>query len=140
LRAARRGSIWEQEVSEGLDEHISDGGGERICTVHRHLFFNADRDDVARGYGLEVDLVVGRHHAKGLLDAQMKGAAHALGDVPTEGAHATRQQAPGLCLAFFNLLADLEGGSPQLLQLLLRGVVGRLYSLGLGGRIPQGGP
>jgi hypothetical protein len=43
-------------------------------------------------------------------------------------------------LAFFNFLADLEGGSPQLLQLLLRGVVGHLHSLGLGGRIPQGGP
>jgi hypothetical protein len=28
---------------------------------------------------------VGHHHAKGLLDAQMKGAAHALGDMPAEG-------------------------------------------------------
>jgi hypothetical protein len=83
---------------------------------------------------------VGRHHAKGLLDAKMKGVMHALGDVPTEGALATRQRALGLRLAFFNLLADLEGGSPQLLQLLLRGVVGRLHSLVLGGRIPQGGP
>jgi hypothetical protein len=34
---------------------------------------------------------VGRHHAKGLLDAQMKGAAHALGDLSAKGAQATRQ-------------------------------------------------
>jgi hypothetical protein len=47
---------------------------------------STDWDDVARGYGLEVDLVVGCHHAKGLLDAQMKGAAHALGDMPADGA------------------------------------------------------
>jgi hypothetical protein len=33
----------------------------------------------------------------------------------------------------------MEGGGPQLLQLLLRGVVGRLHGLGLGGRVPQGG-
>jgi hypothetical protein len=39
--------------------------------------------------------------------------------MPTEGAHATRQRAPGLRLTFFNLLADLEGGDLQLLQLLL---------------------
>jgi hypothetical protein len=29
---------------------------------------------------------MGRHHAKGLLDAQVKGATQALGDMPTEGA------------------------------------------------------
>jgi hypothetical protein len=62
---------------------------------------------------------VGRHHTKGLLDAQVKGAAHALGDKPNEGAQETRQRAPDLRLAFFNLLADLEGSGPQLLQLLL---------------------
>jgi hypothetical protein len=33
---------------------------------------------------------VGRHHAEGLLDAQAKGVAHAPGDMPTEGAQATR--------------------------------------------------
>jgi hypothetical protein len=60
---------------------------------------------------------VGRYHTEGL--AQVKGAAHALGDVPTDGAQATRQRAPGLRLAFFNLLADLEGGSLQFLQILL---------------------
>jgi hypothetical protein len=43
-----------------------------------------------------------------------------------------RHRAPSLCLAFLNLLAGLEGGSPQLLQLMLRGVVGRLNSLSLG--------
>jgi hypothetical protein len=34
---------------------------------------------------------MGCHHAKGLLDAQVKGTAHALGDMPTEGVQATRQ-------------------------------------------------
>jgi hypothetical protein len=45
-----------------------------------------------------------------------------------------------LRLAFFNRLAGLEGGSLQLFQLLLRGVVGRLHSLSLRGRVSQGGP
>jgi hypothetical protein len=56
--------------------------------------------------------------------------------MPAEGTQATRQRAPGLRLAFLNLLADLEGSGPRLLQLLLRGVVGHLHSLGLGGHIP----
>jgi hypothetical protein len=30
-------------------------------------------------------MVVGRHHAKGLFDAQVKRVAHALGDMPAEG-------------------------------------------------------
>jgi hypothetical protein len=63
---------------------------------------------------------VGPHHAEGLLDAQVKGAAHAPGDMPTEGTQATRQRAPGLRLAFFDRLAGLEGGGPQLFQLLLQ--------------------
>jgi hypothetical protein len=67
LRATRHGSVWEQEVGEVLGEHINGSGGECICTVHHHLILDADRDDVARGYDLEVDLVVRRHHAKGLL-------------------------------------------------------------------------
>jgi hypothetical protein len=70
----------------------------------------------------------------------VKGATHAPGDVPTKGTQATRRRAPGLRLAFFDRLAGLEGGGPQLFQLLLRGVVGRLHSLGLSGRVPQGGP
>jgi hypothetical protein len=37
-------------------------------------------------------------------------------------------------------LAGLEGGGLQHLQLLLRGVVGRLRRLGMGSHIPQGGP
>jgi hypothetical protein len=78
---------------------------------------------------------VGRHHAEGLLDAQVKGMAHVRGDMPTKGAQATRQRAPGLRLAFFNHLAGLEGSGLQLFQLLLRGVVGRLHSLGLSGRV-----
>jgi hypothetical protein len=53
--------------------------------VRHHLVLNANRDDVARGYGLEVDLVVGRHHTEGLLDTEVKGAVHALRDVPAEG-------------------------------------------------------
>jgi hypothetical protein len=85
LRATLRGSVWEQEVGEVLGEHVGGGSGKRIYTIHRHLVLDADRDDVARGHGLEVDLVVGRHHAKGLLDAQVKRAVHALGDMPTKG-------------------------------------------------------
>jgi hypothetical protein len=54
--------------------------------VHRQLVLDADRDYVTRGDSLEVNLVVRRHHAESLLDTQMKGAAHALGDVPAEGA------------------------------------------------------
>jgi hypothetical protein len=62
---------------------------------------------------------VGGHNAKGFLNSQVKGAAHAPGNVPTEGAEATRHRAPGLRLAFLDLLARPEGGSPQLLQFLL---------------------
>jgi hypothetical protein len=70
----------------------------------------------------------------------MEGTAHALGDMPPKGAQAARQRAPGLCLALLDPLVGLEGGGPQLLQLLLRGVVGRLHGLSLGGRVPQGSP
>jgi hypothetical protein len=49
----------------------------------------------------------------------VKGAAHAPGDVPTKGAEAARHRAPGLRLAFLDPLACLEGGGPQLLQLML---------------------
>jgi hypothetical protein len=68
------------------------GGRSSECvrTVHRHFVVDADRDAIARGDGLEVDLVVGNHHTEGLLDAQVKSVAHALGDVPAEGAEATR--------------------------------------------------
>jgi hypothetical protein len=62
----------------------------------------------------------------------VKGATHAPGNMPTEGAEATQHRAPSLRLAFLDLQAHPEGGSPQLLQLLLRGVVGRLNSLCLG--------
>jgi hypothetical protein len=86
LRATCRGSVWGQEVSEVLGEHIGGSGGEHIYTVHRYLVLNAIRDDVAQGDGLEVDLVVRCHHTERLLDPQMKGAAHALGDMPAEGA------------------------------------------------------
>jgi hypothetical protein len=44
---------------------------------------------VAHGNGLEVDLVVGDHHTEGLLDAQVKGTAHVLGNVLAEGAETT---------------------------------------------------
>jgi hypothetical protein len=46
----------------------------------------------------------------------------------------------GLCLTLLDLLADIEGGSPQFLQLLLREVLGRLHYLVLGGCVPQGSP
>jgi hypothetical protein len=79
---------------------------------------------------------MGCHHAEGLLDAQVKGVAHALGDMPPKGAQATRQRTLGLRHALLDLLADLEGGGLQILQILSRGVVGRLHYLGLGGRVP----
>jgi hypothetical protein len=75
---------------------------------------------------------VGSPHTEGLLDAKVKSASHALGDMPTEGVEATCHRAPGLHLALLDRLARLEGGGPQLFQLLLRGVVGRLDSLRLG--------
>jgi hypothetical protein len=37
-------------------------------------------------------------------------------------------------------LAGLEGGGLQRLQFLLRGIVGRLHCLGLGGHVPQSSP
>jgi hypothetical protein len=60
--------------------------------------------------------------------------------MPAEGAEATRHRSPSLRLAFLDLLAGLEGSGPQLLELLLQGVVGRLHSLSLGSRVPQGDP
>jgi hypothetical protein len=104
------------------------------------LHLQADRDDVARRHGLEVHLVVGPHHAEGLLDAQVKSVTHAPGDMPTEGTQETRQRAPGLRLAFFDPLAGLEDGGLQLFQLLLRGVEGHLHHLSLSGCVPQSGP
>jgi hypothetical protein len=83
---------------------------------------------------------VGGHHAKGFLNSQVKGMAHALGNVPAEGAEATRHRAPSLHFALLDPLARLEGGGPQLLQLLLRGVVGRLEGLCLGRRVPKSVP
>jgi hypothetical protein len=76
------------------------------------------------------------HHAEGLLNTQVKGAAHGLGNVPAEGAEATCHRAPDLRLAILDPLARLEGGGSQL-QLLLRGVVGRLHGLRLGCRVPK---
>jgi hypothetical protein len=52
------------------------------------------------------------HHAEGLLGAQMKSAAHPPRDVPAKSAQAACQRAPSLRLAFLDLLAGLEGGSP----------------------------
>jgi hypothetical protein len=75
------------------------------------------------------------HHAEGFLDPLVKGAAHALSDVPTQSAETTRHGTPVLCLALLNLLARLEGGDLQLFQLLLQGVVGRLDGLRLSRRV-----
>jgi hypothetical protein len=83
---------------------------------------------------------VRHHHAKGFLDPQVKSVAHALSDVPAQGAEMTHHGAPGLRLAFLNPLARLEGDGLQLLQLPLRRVVGRLYGLSLGRRVPESRP
>jgi hypothetical protein len=80
------------------------------------------------------------HHVERLPDAKVVGTAHPLGDVPPEGAQAACQRAPGLRLALLDPLEGLEGGGLQRLQLLLRGVVGRLHHLDLGSHVPQGGP
>jgi hypothetical protein len=140
LGATCRGSVWEEEVRKVLGEDVGGRSSERVRTVHRHLVIDADGNDVAYGNGLEVDLVVGSHHAEGLLDAQVKGAAHALGNMPAEGAKATRHRALGLHITLFDPLARLEGGGSQLLQLPLRGVVGHLEGLCLGRRVPKSVP
>jgi hypothetical protein len=132
LGATSRRGVREEEVHEIFGDDVGGRSSKHVRMVHRHLVIDADRDNIARGDSLEVDLLVGRHHAKGLLDAQVKSTAHVLGDVPAEGAEATYHRAPGLHLASLDPLARLEGGGPQLLQLLLRGVVGRLDSLCLG--------
>jgi hypothetical protein len=132
LGVACHGSVQEQEVPEVLGEDVGRRSGKRVRAVHCHLVIDVDRDNVARREGFEVDLIMGGHHTKCLLDTQVKGVAHAPGDVHNEGAEAARHQAPSLRLAFLDLLAGLEGGRPQLLQLLLRGVVGRQNSLSLG--------
>jgi hypothetical protein len=62
---------------------------------------------------------------------------HTLGNMPAQGAEATRHGAPGMRLALLYALAQLEGRSPQLLQLLLGRVVGHLKRLGLGHRRPK---
>jgi hypothetical protein len=82
--------------------------------LHRHLILDAIRDDVARRHGLEVHLIVGPHHTEGLLDAQVKRAAHAPRDMPTKGAQTARQQAFGLRLALLVRLAGFEGHNAQL--------------------------
>jgi hypothetical protein len=115
LRATSRGSVREEEVHEVLGEDVGGTSSERVLTVHHHLIVDTDRNDIACIDGLKVDLVVERHHVEGLLDTLVKGTAHALGNVPAEGAEATRHRAPDLHLAFLDLLARLEGGGPQLL-------------------------
>jgi hypothetical protein len=112
LGAACRGSVRKEDVHEVLGEDVGSRSGERVRTVHHLLIVDADRNDVACGNGLEVDLVVGGHHAKGFLNSQVKGAAHAPGNVPTEGMKETRHRALGLRLALHDLLARPEGRGP----------------------------
>jgi hypothetical protein len=64
LGAASHRSVREEEVHEIFREDVGGRSSERIRTVHRHLIIDTDRNDIARGNGLEVDLVVGRHHAE----------------------------------------------------------------------------
>jgi hypothetical protein len=56
LGATSWGSVWEKEIHEIFGEDVSGRSSERVCTVHRHLVVDTDRNDVARGNGLEVDL------------------------------------------------------------------------------------
>jgi hypothetical protein len=105
--------------------------------VHLHLVVDADGNDVAGRDRLEVHLVARHYHAEGFLAPLVKGAAHALSDVPTQSAKTTRHGTPVLQLALLNLLARLEGGDLHLFQLLLRGVVGHLDGLCLSRRVPK---
>jgi hypothetical protein len=68
LGGACQGSVREEEVHEVLGEDVGSRSGERVCTVHHHHVVDTDRNDIARRDDLEVDLVVGSHHAEGLLD------------------------------------------------------------------------
>jgi hypothetical protein len=45
--------------------------------LHCHFILDALRDDVAFRHGLKVYLLVGPHHAEGLLDAKVQSATHA---------------------------------------------------------------
>jgi hypothetical protein len=60
LGAASRGSVREEEVHEIFGEDVGGRCSERIRMVHHHLVVDADRNNVARRDGLEVDLVLGR--------------------------------------------------------------------------------
>jgi hypothetical protein len=59
--------------------------------------------------------------------------------MPTKGVQTACQQGSSARLALLDCLAGLEGGSAQLYQLPLGGVVGRLQRLGPIGRTPQRG-
>jgi hypothetical protein len=119
LRAASRRGVREEEVREVLGKDVGGRSCKSVRAVHRHLVVDTDGNDVARGDGLEVDLIVRHHHAKRLLDPQVKGAVQALSDMLAKGTKATRHRAPGLHVALLDLPTRLEGGGPQLLQLLL---------------------
>jgi hypothetical protein len=68
LGVARHGSVQEQEVREVLGEDVGSRSGKRDRAVHRHLVIDVDRDNVSRREGFEVDLIMGGHHTKRLLD------------------------------------------------------------------------
>jgi hypothetical protein len=75
---------------------------------------------------------VRHHHADGLLDPQAERVSHTPGDMAAQGAEVARHGAPSLHFALLHTLARLEGRGLQVLQLLLKGVAGRLDHLGLG--------
>jgi hypothetical protein len=72
------------------------------------------------------------HHVDGLLDPQVDSTLYTPGDMTTQGTEAAHHGASGLHFALLHTLTRLEGRISQVLQLLLRGVVGRLDRLGLG--------
>jgi hypothetical protein len=108
--------------------------------VHLDLIVETLGDDVALGDRPEVDPVVRHHHTKGFLDPQVECTVHTPGNMPAQGAEATHHGALGLRLALLHALERLKGRGPQLLQLLLGRVVGRLERLGLGRRRPKSRP
>ena len=87
------GSIGEEVALEEPSQGGSGSLGTYISLLHGIDLgiIITIRDDVARGQMLEVDNVVHRDDAKGLLDAEAAGALEPLGHPVTQGSQATDQ-------------------------------------------------
>jgi hypothetical protein len=107
--------------------------------IHRLLILDTGRDDIAGGHGLEAHLVWDPTTPRAFLTPRWRARRMRWETCPrgrVGGSPASSRLRPAL----LDPLAGLEGSDLQRLQLLLRGVVGRLHCLDLGGHVPQGGP